>query len=270
MTTLHAAVLGLVQGLTEFLPVSSSGHLILVPELLGWDIQSATFDAVLHLATLGAILVAFKEEVWRLVSAVLKDPQGRGAETGKWSRLAWTILVATIPAVAAGFLFKDQIETTLRSPMVVAVSLVFWAAVLWAVDRTVKPTAQQDVARVGSQQGMFIGIAQALALIPGTSRSGITITAGLATGLSRAAAARFAFLLGIPSIAGAGALALMDLLGSSEPIEWFPLTVGFLTAFISGLFAIRFLLKMLKTASYRPFVYYRIALAVVIFIVFLR
>jgi undecaprenyl-diphosphatase len=270
VTTLHAAVLGLVQGLTEFLPVSSSGHLILIPELLGWDIQSATFDAVLHLATLGAILVAFKDDVWQLVSSVVSDPHGRRTETGKWSRLAWTIVVATIPAVAAGVLFKVQIETTLRNPLVVVISLVFWAIVLWVVDASTKPTAQQDVVRVSSQQGVFIGLAQALALIPGTSRSGITITAGLATGLSRAAAARFAFLLGIPSVAGAGALAMTDLFGSPEQIEWVPLTVGFLAAFISGLFAIRFLLRLLKTASFRTFVYYRIALAVVIAIVFLK
>lgn len=270
MTIFHATVLGLVQGLAEFLPVSSSGHLILVPKLLGWDIQSATFDAVLHLATLGAILVAFREEVFHMIRAVLKDPQGQSTQTGKWSRLAWTIVAATIPAIGAGLLFKDVIETTLRSPFVVAASLAFWAIVLWVVDRQVRLNAAQDVTSVNSRQGMFIGLAQALALIPGTSRSGITITAGLATGLSRSAAARFSFLLGIPSIAAAGSLAVLDLFSSTEPFDVVPLVVGFLVAFVSGVFAIRFLLKMLKSVSYKPFVYYRLVLALVITVLFLR
>ena len=268
MTVLHAAVLGVVQGLTEFLPVSSSGHLILVPEVLGWDVQSASFDAVLHIATLLAVLVAFREEVGRLVHAVIHDPRGRDSKTAKWSHLAWTIVAAMIPAIGAGILFKDTIETTLRSPMVVVVSLIFWAIVLFAFDRQVKPNAEQDVTRVDTQRGLFIGLAQAIALIPGTSRSGITITAGLATGLSRAAAARFSFLLGIPAVTGAGALAVHDLATSPDPIVWTPLIVGFFASLFAGIIAIRFLLKMLKTASYRPFVYYRIALALVILVVF--
>jgi undecaprenyl-diphosphatase len=246
----QALILGAVQGMTEFLPVSSSGHLILAPVLLGWKEQPLAFDAVIHLGTLAAILVALRGDLPKLVA--------------DRCRLGWTILAASVPALAAGFLFKDQIETALRSPAVVAASLAAWGLLLWAADRQAKPGAENDVACVGYHRAMLIGAAQAIALIPGTSRSGVTITAGLFTGLSREAAARFSFLLGIPAIAAAGGSVLLDVLLGAEPVAAFPLAVGFLSAFGFGLLAIRFLLRLLKTASYVPFAVYRLLLAAVV------
>ncbi|OGL95205.1 undecaprenyl-diphosphatase UppP [Candidatus Uhrbacteria bacterium RIFOXYB12_FULL_58_10] len=252
MSVVQALVLGIVQGITEFLPISSSGHLILAPILFGWQEQPLAFDAVIHLGTLAAILAALRGDLPKLL-------ERRG-------RLGWTILAATIPALAIGFLFKDQIETVLRSPMVVAASLALWGMLLWAGDRMVKPGASDDVTKVGYQRAMFIGVAQAIALIPGTSRSGVTITAGLFTGLSREAAARFSFLLGIPAIAAAGASALLDVIDGAEPVAMLPLAVGFLAAFVFGILAIRLLLKILKTSTFVPFAVYRMLLAVVVFV----
>lgn len=255
MSVIQALVLGIVQGITEFLPVSSSGHLILTPVLFGWQEQPLAFDAVIHLGTLAAILVALRDDLPKLFA--------------NKCRLGWTIVAATIPALAVGYLFKDQIETVLRSPLVVAVSLALWGVLLWAGDRMVKPGATADVTNVGYRRAIFIGIAQAIALIPGTSRSGVTITAGLFTGLSREAAARFSFLLGIPAIAAAGGVSLLDVVRGAEPLAALPLAVGFLSAFAFGVLAIRFLLKLLKTTSYVPFAIYRILLAVVVLALFL-
>lgn len=250
MSLLHAIVLGIVQGLTEFLPVSSSAHLILVPSLLGWPEQPLAFDTVIHLGTLCAVLVGLRDDLPKLFENKM--------------RLGWTILAASIPALAVGYLFKDEIETSLRSPLVVAVSLVLWGALLWIADRQTKKSAEGSVRNVGYRRAMFIGAMQAIALIPGTSRSGVTITSGLFLGLSREAAARFSFLLGIPATAAAGGLGLVEVLRGTESVPLLPLFVGFLASFLAGLFAIRFLLRILKGQSYVPFAVYRIALAVVV------
>ncbi len=250
MSVLQALVLGIVQGITEFLPISSSGHLILIPALFGWDPQPLAFDAVIHLGTLTAVLFALRDDLPRVFANKF--------------RLGWIILTATIPALGLGYLFKDQIETVLRSPLVVAVSLASFGILLWIADHYSRQAAEIKIERVGYHRAMLIGLAQAIALIPGTSRSGITITAGLFLGLSREAAARFSFLLGVPAIAAAGGLSLFHVLNGSEPIELLPLTIGFLTSFAFGFLAIRFLLKILKSTSYIPFAVYRIALAVVV------
>jgi undecaprenyl-diphosphatase len=250
MSIFHALVLGFVQGITEFLPVSSSGHLILFPVLFGWNEQPLAFDAVIHLGTLGAILFALRDDLPRLI-------ENKG-------RLSWIILAASIPALGIGYLFQDQIESVLRSPLVVAASLAAWGMLLWIADRGVKATAEPNATRVGYRRAMFVGIAQAISLIPGTSRSGVTITAGLFTGLSREAAARFSFLLGIPAIAAAGGMSLLHVMNGTEPVAAWPLLVGFIAAFASGVAAIRLLLRLLKTTSYVPFVVYRLALAVAV------
>ena len=247
MPILHAIVLGIVQGITEFLPVSSSGHLILLPMLLGWPEQPLAFDTVVHLGTLAAVLVALRDDLPKLF-----------ADKGK---LGWTIVAASVPALGMGFLFKDQIETVLRSPLVVAASLVVWGILLWIADRQMKKQAEGKIENVGYHRAMMIGLAQAIALIPGTSRSGVTITAGLFMGLSREAAARFSFLLGIPAISAAGALGLFELATGEAQIELVPMIFGFLTSFACGFIAIRFLLKLLKSTSFVPFAIYRIALA---------
>ncbi len=264
MTIFQAIVLGIVQGITEFLPVSSSGHLILVPELLGWPEQSVAFDATIHLATLAAVVVALRVDLWQIARSFID----RKAQD--WQRLGLMVILATLPVAILGLFFADAIETTLRNPLIVAASLAVWGIALFIADRQVKREAIQDVRKVSWKSVLTIGLAQAIALIPGTSRSGVTITAGLFTGLNRETAARFSFLLGIPSIALAGAAGVAHLISSPEPVMWTPVIFGFLAAFITGMLAIQWLLKLLVKASYRWFAVYRVILAVVVLLVFLR
>jgi undecaprenyl-diphosphatase len=259
VTLLQSAVLGLVQGLTEFLPVSSSGHLILVPRLLGWPDQGLAFDAAIHLGTLLALLVYFHAEL-------------RGMLRGADRRLALLLLFATVPAGAAGLVFERLIEARLRSPFVVAASLIVWAFVMAAADRRaarrLRATASES--QVGWGPGMAVGVAQALALIPGTSRSGITITAGLFAGMNRPTAARFAFLLSIPITAVAGGHKLLALLGSGlDPALAGSLAVGLVASFAAGLLAVWLLVRFLQRRTLWPFVVYRCALGLVILGLFL-
>ncbi len=262
MTYTQGVVLGLVQGLTEFLPVSSSGHLILVPHVFGWHDQGLAFDAVMHLGTLAALLAYFRRELLGMASGTLSR------------RLAGFLILATIPGALAGVLFEKLVESTLRSPLVIAVATAGWAIVMWIADRraaAAPPAPGDPLERVSLGQALTVGCAQALALIPGTSRSGITITAGLLGGIDRATAARFAFLLGIPITAGAGTLKGLHLLKAGlPPGEAGPLAAALVTAFVSGWFAVWFLVSYLKTRSLRPFVVYRLVLALVIFAVILR
>jgi undecaprenyl-diphosphatase len=258
MTIGQAFVLGVVQGVTEFLPVSSSGHLILVPELFGWELQPVSFDAVMHWATLSAVIAALWTDVKATAIGMFRGTQ----------KLGWIILVATIPAVIAGLLFSDQIETTLRNPNIVAFSLAIWGVLLYAADRMMKQNATNDIRGVSWKQGIWIGIAQAIALIPGTSRSGVTITAGLFAGLNRETAARFSFLLGIPAIALAGAAGLRQIAGGQQAVDWLPLIVGFVTAFACGFMAINFLLSLLRSSNFVGFAVYRVLLAALVLTVF--
>ena len=260
MTVLQAIILGAVQGVAEFFPVSSSGHLILVPEIFGWEVQSVAFDAVMHVATLGAVSFAFLPEVKKIVGGMLGNAKER-----LWGRLGWMIVVATIPAGLAGVFFKGMIETTFRDPRVVAGSLVVWAIYLAIADRKA-PDSRPDntIERTGWRQAIAVGMAQAIALIPGTSRSGITISTGMLAGMDRATAAKFSFLLGVPAIAGAGALGFADVFQGNVGVGTAPLVAGFLSAFISGFIAIRLLLSLVQKNNYLPFVAYRIGLAVFI------
>ncbi len=262
MTYTQGVVLGLVQGLTEFLPVSSSGHLILVPHVFGWPDQGLAFDAVMHLGTLAALLAYFRRELLGMASGALPR------------RLAALLILATIPGGLAGVVLEKLVESKLRSPLLIACTTAGWAIVMWIADRRAAPapTAPGDpLERVSPGQALTVGCAQALALIPGTSRSGITITAGLLGGIDRATAARFAFLLGIPITAGAGSLKALHLLKEGlPPGDGGPLTAALITAFVSGWFAVWFLVSYLKTRSLRPFVVYRLLLALVIFLVVLR
>jgi undecaprenyl-diphosphatase len=249
-----------VQGLTEFLPVSSSGHLILVPHLFGWPDQGLAFDAALHLGTLAA-LVALRTELIGLL-------------TGALSRSVIVVLaVGTVPAVLTGLAFGKAIEAGLRSPLLIAASTAFWAGVMWMADRRAAPPSAdaEPLERVGWRRGLIVGCAQALALIPGTSRSGITITTGLLSGLDRATAARFAFLLGIPVTAGAGALKTLELVRTGlPPGATGPLLLAILVSFVSGWIAVWFLIRYLRQRSLAPFVIYRVLLAALILAVFLR
>jgi undecaprenyl-diphosphatase len=258
MTAFHAVVLGLVQGATEFLPVSSSGHLILVPTLLGWPDQGLAFDAAVHLGTVLALLIYFAGELRRLTAGILaRRPADR--------RLAAAVVLGSIPAGIAGLAFRRVIETRLRSMTIVAASMILWALVLWWADRQAARGRVHDLRDVGIGRALAVGLAQALALIPGTSRSGITLSAGLFTGLDRSTAARFAFLLGLPVTVAAGlleiaALARAGLGGNDLGL----IALGVATSFAAGLSAIRFLVAYLRRRTLLVFVAYRIVLGVVL------
>jgi len=266
-TAIQALVMGLVQGLTEFLPVSSSGHLILVPWLLGWTdpfIDSLAFSVMLHMATLVALLVYFRADWLRLIPAGLAAIRDRSFRGDPDRRLAWLLVAATIPAVIAGVLLNDTIETAVRAPTLVAVTLVIGAVILWLADRVGRKAS--DVGAVTFPVAVGIGVAQAFALVPGISRSGMSISAGLVAGLTREAAARFSFLMATPVIAGAGLWELKKLVTGEAgvAVDLVPLAVGMLAALVAGLLAIELTLRYLKTHSVAVFVVYRIALALVV------
>jgi undecaprenyl-diphosphatase len=270
VSNLEALLLGVVQGLTEFLPISSSGHLIVVPWLQNYtfllenDSFNKTFDVALHAGTLIAALAFFRLEVWRLLVGCLAALRHRAIGTGE-ERLAVAIAIGTIPAVIAGGLASDFIDEHLGEPWMIAVQLIFFGALLDWADR--RPQ-RRPLERTELRDGAWIGIAQVLALAPGTSRSGITITAARFLGLDRDAAARFSFLLLIPIVAGAtlfkGVSAVHEGLPSGVAG---PMVVGTLAAAISGYAAIVLLLRLVRTASYRPFVLYRYAAGIAILIV---
>lgn len=264
---IQALVMGIVQGLTEFLPVSSSGHLIVVPALLGWDdafITSLAFSVMLHLGTLVALLVYFRADWIRLVPAGLATIRDRSFRDDPDRRLAWLLLASTIPAALVGLLFDDVIEGSFRQPGLVALMLVVGGGILFVADRVGRRT--RDVADVTFPIALGIGVAQALALIPGISRSGISISAARLAGLDRIAAARFAFLMATPITAGAGLFEARNLLSGEAGVEvaLAPLLVGMLASLVSGLLAIHFMLAYLRRRSLDVFVWYRIGLAVVV------
>jgi undecaprenyl-diphosphatase len=270
--TLQALVLGIVQGLTEFLPVSSSGHLIIVPALLGWKdpfIDSLTFSVMLHLGTLVALLVYFWRDWLRLVPAGLAAVRDRSLGADPDRRLAWLLLTTTIPAVIAGVLLNDVIERNVRLPGLVALLMVVGAAILWLADRA--GGEDRRIADLSFGAALGIGAAQALALFPGISRSGISISAGRLLGLSRPEAARFSFLMATPIIAGAGAWEGLKLIrgGSDVAVAAGPLVVGTLAALVSGMLAIRLLLGWLTSHRLDVFVVYRLIVAAVVVVWFL-
>ncbi len=268
---LQAVVMGVVQGLTEFLPISSSGHLILVPWLLGWDdpfLSSLAFSVVLHAGTLGALLVYFREDWLRLVPAGFAALRDRSFEGDPYRRLAWLIAVATVPAIIAGLLFNDLIEGAVRQAGLVAIMLLVGAAILWLADRWGPRTHRLDDLTFRGSLG--IGIAQALALIPGVSRSGISISAALFAGLDREGAARFSFLMATPITALAVVYEGIKLIrGDVTGVEVAPMIAGVVAAFIAGILAIAVLLRYVRTHSYGIFVAYRVVLAIIVIVVFL-
>ncbi len=263
----QAFVMGIVQGLTEFLPISSSGHLIIVPALFGWDdpfIESLAFSVMLHLGTLAALLAYFWRDWLVLVPAGLAMLRDRSTAGDPHRRLALNIAVSTIPAVIAGFLLNDFIEENVRYVGLVVVMLLVGAAIMWLADRWGSQMRGVDDLRPSLALG--IGAAQALALVPGISRSGVSISAGLFAGLDRAAAARFSFLMATPVIAGAGLYELAKVVGGDTTLEGnaLPLIVGLLAAMGSGVAAIHFLLRYLRTRSLAIFVAYRLILAALV------
>ena len=269
---IQALIMGIVQGLTEFLPVSSSGHLILVPAILGWDdpfITSLAFSVMLHLGTLVALLVYFREDWARLVPAGLAAVRDRSFRNDPERRLAWMLVATTIPAALVGLLFNDLFEGAVRQPILVAAMLVVGGGILFVADRL--GARSRDVGDVTFPVAIGIGAAQALALIPGISRSGISISAARLAGLERTAAARFAFLMATPITAGAGIFAARTLLTGESGVDVSagPLVIGMVAALVSGLLAIHFMLAYLRRRSLDVFVAYRILLAAVVVAVLL-
>jgi undecaprenyl-diphosphatase len=271
-TTLQALVMGIVQGLTEFLPVSSSGHLIIVPFLFGWHdpfIDSLAFSVMLHIGTLFALLIYFLADWVRLVPAGLAALRDRSLRSDPDRRLAWLLLAATIPAAVVGFLFNDVIESNVREVGLVALTLVVGGGILWLADR--RGARTKGVADVSFPVAVGIGAAQALALVPGISRSGISISAARFAGLDREAAARFSFLMATPVTAGAAAFELRKVMTGEAGVDVSlqPLVVGMVAAFISGILAIGVLLRYLRTRSMNVFVWYRLVLAGVVLVAWL-
>ncbi len=254
MSIFQALVLGLVQGLTEFIPVSSSGHLILAHRMLGTTGSSLAFDVALHVGTLLALILFFRNDIWRLITNITsKNKDGRQARL---------LILATIPAALAGLLFGDAIDEKLRTTTVAVITLASVGIIMLIVDKIAKANKQDEVS---TKQGMIVGFAQALALVPGVSRSGATITAGLLVGIDRVKAAKFSFLLAIPIIAGS-ALGIFIKDGDLLNFNGYELYAGMFAAFCSGLFAIKFMLKFIGSVGLKPFAVYRIVLALVVFV----
>jgi undecaprenyl-diphosphatase len=264
MPLYQVIVLAIVQGLTEFLPISSTAHLKLVPWLFGWQDPGLAFDIALHAGTLAAVLIYFYKD-WIQIIAQAFGARVRGdRELSKNPKLLWLLVIGSIPVGVAGLLFGKQAETTWRSPYVIATMLILVGLVMWIADR--KTTGYRALGEVRGLDAITIGAAQALAVVPGTSRSGITITAALFRDFDRAAAARFSFLLSTPAIAAAAAKDAWDLHKHSHlPLEKGPLVVGVVVSGIVGAMVIGFFLKYLRRHSLTPFVWYRVIFGIIVF-----
>ncbi|HHZ88464.1 MAG TPA: undecaprenyl-diphosphate phosphatase [Chromatiaceae bacterium] len=263
MDYFQAFVLALVQGLTEFLPVSSSAHLILVPILIGWEDQGLAFDVAVHVGSLVAVVGYFRHEVWSMTLAWFSSLGGTATAD---SRLAWAVVIGTVPVGLVGLFAGDYIEANLRSPLVLAYATIGFGLLLWFAD--IKGARSRDEYSMSWKDVMLIGIAQGLALIPGTSRSGITITMGLLLGLTRTAAARFSFLLSIPVIVLAGGMQTLELLEAGDAVVWGPLIAGMVLSALGAYTCIHWMLKLLDRIGMVPFVLYRLLLGTWLLVIF--
>lgn len=259
---LQGAILGVIQGLGEFLPISSSGHLVLLPAIADWEYQGLDFDVALHLGTLIAVLIYFRKDIVQLLKALVSSVKDESLEGDPNRKLVWFLGLGTIPAVTFGLLFKDQIETVVRSPIVVALALILMGGLLWYADWSGKKN--RKLTKITWKHTVLIGCFQALALIPGVSRSGATITAGLLLGYNRKESAKFSFLLAIPVIVGATMLSVVDFVQNGGITVG--MVVGTVVSAIVGYFAIWFLMKLVQTRGYFGFVVYRFLLGIGILI----
>lgn len=258
MDWLQVVVLSILQGLTEFLPVSSSAHLILVPALSDWDDQGLAFDVALHIGSLAAVVIYFRQELLNMTLSWAGSLAGRGVDDD--ARLAWWVVLATIPVCLVGLAFHDVIQDDMRSPLIIAFGLIVFGLLLAYVD--LRHRGNRDEYQLTLRDALLIGLAQALALIPGTSRSGITITAALMLGMNRESAARFSFLMSIPVIVLAGGTEALDLVRDAAEVDWFTLTVGALLSAISAYLCIHYFLAFIKRVGMQPFVIYRLLLGI--------
>lgn len=271
---LHAFVLGLVQGLSEFLPISSSGHLILVPWLFGWDdftgyenaeSMKKAFDVSLHIGTLVAVVAYFRRDIVMYVREGLGLLVRRERPTTPEGKVAWLLMLATVPAALVGAVFEDQIDEQLGRPWIIAISLIAFGLLLWYADRR---TGTRTVDQFSMRDALTVGAAQALALNPGTSRSGITITAARQIGFDRDAAARLSFLMSLPVIAGAVVLKVGRLLVDGIPDGLLgPMLVGIATSAVSGWIAVWGTLRLIRTRTFAPFVAYRVFAGVAVLVI---
>ena len=261
MGWLEAVVLGLVQGLTEFLPVSSSAHLRIVGTAFGWDDPGAAFTAITQIGTEAAVVLYFRRDIARIVIAWVRSLT-RGRRDDPDARTGWLIIVGSIPIVVLGLLLQNQIETTFRDLRIVAISLVTFSLILYAADRM--SSGRRELPDLTVRHGVIYGLAQAMALVPGVSRSGGTITAGRFLGYSREAAARYSFLLAIPAVLGSGLFEMKKSLGGG--IDWGPTLVATVVSFIVGYAVIAWLLRYLAHGSFTPFVIYRVALGLLLLV----
>jgi undecaprenyl-diphosphatase len=259
----EAIVLGVLQGLTEFLPISSSGHLRIAPALLGWDDPGAAFTAVVQIGTMAAVLIYFRADLWRIAGAWVRSLGRRSGPAERDARLGWYLIVATIPISVFGLAFSDQIESGARDLRVVASALIVFGILLEVADR--RGSRTKSLAEVDHRDGVAIGLAQSLALIPGVSRSGATITAGLLAGYKRSDAARFSFLLSIPAVVLSGMFQLRDL-ASGDAAGPGATVAATVAAFIVGYVSIAWLLRWLTTHSTSIFVVYRLALGTLLWV----
>ncbi|MEM7363241.1 MAG: undecaprenyl-diphosphate phosphatase [Pseudomonadota bacterium] len=255
MDVTQTVILALIQGITEFLPISSSAHLILPFEVLGWPDQGLAFDVAVHVGSLSAVLVYFHRTLLQLLVGTWRALIQR--KHNKDSRFAGLLIIASLPIIPVGFMLNDLVETSLRSVLVIATTTILFGIALWVADRYFRTATPKSL---NWRSALVIGIAQCLALVPGTSRSGITMTAALMMGLGREAAARISFLLAIPTILGAGVLKTSELLTATQPVPWDLLALGTLVSAVSAFACIYLFLATISRIGFLPFVIYRLLL----------
>lgn len=260
MTFFEIVILAIIQGITEFLPISSSAHLILPEALLGWNSQGLAFDVAVHVGSLLAVIIYFRNDIIAMTVDWFKFGFSKQQTTN--SKLAWFVVLATLPAIMIGFAFKSFIEVYTRSGTVIAFTTILFGLLLWYAD--VKAKSVRVVEQMTWRHSLMIGLSQAIALIPGTSRSGITMTTGLLLGYDRESSARFSFLLSIPVILGAGLLATLDLVAATSAVDWSALAYGALFSFVSAYICISLFLTWINKIGMLPFVVYRLLLGAVL------
>lgn len=263
MSWIEAVILGIAQGLTEFLPISSSAHLFVISQLLGWEDPGAAFTAVTQIGTEVAVLIFFRKDLIRIISTWFRSLGDRSLRGHIDARMGWYIIIGTIPIVAFGLVFTEQIETVARNLWLTAAMLAFFGVLLGLADRY--GHKQRSVDNIRTRDAVALGFAQALALIPGVSRSGATITMGLSLGLTREAATRYAFLLAIPAVLGSGFYEASRINNAADT-AWGPILLATAVSFVVGYLVIAWLIRYVSTKSFLPFVAYRLALAALIIV----
>lgn len=257
----EAVVLGVIQGLTEFLPISSSAHLLILSQVFGWEDPGAAFTAVTQIGTEMAVIIYFRRDIWRIITTWVRSLFTPDLRKNIDARMGWYVIIGTIPIAVLGLLFQDQIETVARNLWLVSFTLIVFGVILGVADRVGAKTKEVD--NLNIRDGVLFGIGQAFALIPGVSRSGATISMGLFLGYTREAATRYAFLLAIPAVMASG-LYETTKIGAGPAPQWGPTILATVIAFVVGYLVIAWLLRYISTNSYMPFVIYRIVLGVLV------